>query len=413
MGLRRLISEAFQTLRSNKGRSFLTLIGIVIGISSVITIISVGLGVQAYIDMETSSLGANVVMIRAGNFVGSEDGYSLISRGDLNEICGLPYVIDCTPVVEAIKVAGGAGDRSVNLILYGYSESGIDLAGNELVHGRGYTKEEILDASPVIVTWQPVAERLFPGVSNGAIGEKILIDNVSYEIIGEYAERGFGQAVTAQFSFASVPYTAMQLRHLDADRNHYAEMMAFVDLSAKPIGEAMDEIEALLRRRHQITGSERSDFMITTSTEMLGMIETVTKTFVIFLSGVAGISLLVAGIGIMNIMLVTVTERTREIGLRKAVGGTNFDILTQFLFEAAVLSMVGGLIGIALGLGASFCLEAVFRSLGNGFEMIRAQVDVGMVGLTVLFAGTFGVVFGFAPARRAAKMEPVLALRSE
>ena len=163
MGLRRLISEAFQTLRSNKGRSFLTLIGIVIGISSVITIISVGLGVQAYIDMETSSLGANVVMIRAGNFVGSEDGYSLISRGDLNEICGLPYVIDCTPVVEAIKVAGGAGDRSVSLILYGYSESGIDLAGNELVHGRGYTKEEILDASPVIVTWQPVAERLFPG----------------------------------------------------------------------------------------------------------------------------------------------------------------------------------------------------------------------------------------------------------
>ena len=117
MGLRRLISEAFQTLRSNKGRSFLTLIGIVIGISSVITIISVGLGVQAYIDMETSSLGANVVMIRAGNFVGSEDGYSLISRGDLNEICGLPYVIDCTPVVEAIKVAGGAGDRSVSLIL--------------------------------------------------------------------------------------------------------------------------------------------------------------------------------------------------------------------------------------------------------------------------------------------------------
>lgn len=408
-----LIAEAFQNLRSNKGRSFLTLIGIVIGISSIITIISVGLGVQAYIDMETSSLGSNGVFVRSGNFASPEDGYLPISRGDMNEICELPYVIDCTPSLQTVKVAAGAGDRTIDLLLYGYSEAGIDLAGNELVHGRGYTREEVLDASSVIVIWQPVAERLFPGAANGAIGEKILIDNVSYEIIGEYAERGFGQAVTAQFSFASIPYTTMQLRLSDGDRNHYDALMAFVDLSVKPIDEATEEIDALLRRRHQIIGNRPSDFMITTSDEMLGMIDTVTTTFMIFLSGVAGISLLVAGIGIMNIMLVTVTERTREIGLRKAVGGTNFDILAQFLFEAAVLSVTGGLIGIALGLGMSFGLESVFKSIGSGFEMIRAQVDFGLIGLTVLFTGTFGVVFGFAPARRAAKLEPVLALRSE
>lgn len=413
MRLIHLIYEAFQSIRGNKGRSLLTLIGIVIGISSVITILTVGLGVQRYINEQMSDLGANLIMVMEGNFVNLTAAYEPITRADMNAICGLPYVIDCSPWLLTIKTAMGTADKPVKVTVYGYGARAIELAGNERVHGRPFTEAEVLDASPVILTYQPVADRLFPGVPNGAIGEKIRIDNVSYTVIGEYAEAGFGSTIAEANLYVIVPYTAFQLRMSGEDKNHLGRLMIFADLDQVTIDEAKDGIEKLLRTRHQLSSGDASDFLVTTSDEMLKMVDVVTTSFVIFLSGVAGISLIVAGIGIMNIMLVTVTERRKEIGLRKAVGGRNFDIMMQFLFESGSLSLIGGVIGIALGFAASFSLEILFRLVGGGLEEIQLHANPCVILGTVLFAWTFGVVFGLIPARKAAALEPVLALRSE
>lgn len=413
MRLIHLIYEAVQNIRGNKGRSFLTLVGIVIGISSVITILTVGLAVQDYIDSQMAALGANLVMVMEGNFTNLSAAYQPVTRADMDAICDLPYAIDCSPWLLTVKTAMGKADKPLMVTVYGYGARVMDLAGNERVHGRSFTEAEVRDASPVILTYQPVAERLFPGVPNGAIGEKIRIDNVSYTVIGEYAEAGFGTAIAEANLYVIVPYTAYQLRMSSEDKNHLGRLMIFVDLDQVTIHEAKAGIEEILRSRHQLSSGDDSDFMITTSDEMLKMIDIVTTTFVIFLSGVAGISLIVAGIGIMNIMLVTVTERTKEIGLRKAVGARNADIMTQFLFESGFLSLMGGVIGIALGLAASFALENAFRVMGGGLEEILIHVRISVIMGTVLFAWLFGVVFGVVPARKAAGLEPVAALRSE
>ncbi len=413
MKLSHLLSEAFENVRANKGRSFLTLIGIVIGISSVITILSVGLGVQAYVDDQMSGLGSNAVMISEGNYSIQTRNNQTVSTGDMEEICGLPFVIDCSPSLTEIKIATAENGKTLPLTILGYSAAGIALGGNELIHGRAYTEEEVRNAEPVIVTWSPVAERLFPGEKNGAVGRKIRIDNVTYEIIGEYLEGGFGQSFADQMNYASVPYTAMQLRMSGGNRHHYGMMLAFIDESLLTVEEGMTRIETVLRRRHDIPAGRPADFMITTSKEMIRLVSVVTSTFLIFLSGVAAISLLVAGIGIMNIMLVTVTERTREIGLRKAVGARNRDILVQFLFESAYLSLFGGLIGMTTGLLASFGLTAGLRLIERGFESVRAVVNPGVIAFTVFFAAAFGIVFGLVPARKASRLEPVLALRTE
>lgn len=413
MQLIHLIHEAFQNIRGNQGRSFLTLIGIMIGISSVITILTVGLAVQDYIDAQMSVLGANLVMVMEGNFVSLDAFYKPITHADMKAICELPYAIECSPWLVTIKTATGKADKPIQATVYGYGAKAIDLAGNERVHGRSFTQAEVLDASPVILTYQPVADRLFPGVPNGAIGEKIRIDNVSYTIIGEYAEAGFGSAIAEANLYVIVPYTTFQLRMSGADKQHMGRLMIFVDLDQVTIDEARDGIDRLLRTRHGILRGADADFMVTTSDEMLRMINVVTTTFVIFLSGVAGISLVVAGIGIMNIMLVTVTERTKEIGLRKAVGARYGDIMTQFLFEAGFLSLVGGIIGIAIGLTASFGLGRLFYSIGGGLEEIEVRAKIGVILMTVLFAWLFGIVFGLIPARKAAGLEPVVALRTE
>lgn len=413
MKLNHLLSEAFENVRANKGRSFLTLIGIVIGISSVTTIISVGLGVQEYIDGQMSDLGSNAVMIQEGNYAEKSRNVRPITTNDMEAICELPFVIDCSPNLTAIKPVATETGKTIMLTIMGYSAAGISLGGNELVHGRAYTDEEVRNAEPVIVTWSPVAERLFPGEKNGAIGRKIRIDNVTYEIIGEYLEGGFGQAFADQMNYASVPYTTMQLRMTGGNRHHYGMMMAFIDETRVTVEDGMKQIKAILRRRHDIPAGRPADFMITTSKEMIAMISTVTTSFLIFLSAVAAISLLVAGIGIMNIMLVTVTERTREIGLRKAVGAKNSDISRQFLFEAAYLSLLGGIIGMVSGLTFSFGLAGLASLLGPGFEDIQAVFNPAVIAFTILFTAAFGIVFGLVPARKAARLEPVLALRAE
>lgn len=413
MRLIHLLREAFENVRANKGRSFLTLVGIVIGISSVITILSVGFGVQAYIDGQMSALGSNAVMIAGGNYTIQTRNDKAISNGDLEEICSLPYVIDCSPALTEFKIATADNGKSLLLTVLGYSEAGISMGGDELVRGRAYTDEEVRNAEPVIVIWNPVGERLFPDAADGVIGRKIRIDHVLYEIVGEYYEGGFGQSMADQMNYASAPYTTMQLRMSGSDRHHFDRMLAYVDESQLTVEEAMKRIETVLRRRHDIPAGKPADFMITTSKEMLRLISVVTTTFLIFLSGVAAISLLVAGIGIMNIMLVTVTERTREIGLRKAVGARNRDILTQFLFESAYLSLLGGLFGMTAGLLASFGLTAALRAFASGFESLQVVVKPGVIAFTVFFAAVFGIVFGLVPARKASRLEPVLALRTE
>lgn len=212
---------------------------------------------------------------------------------------------------------------------------------------------------------------------------------------------------------ASVPYTAMTLRLSPDRRINIASMIAFIDPEKTTAAEATTVITALLRERHSLSGTDSDDFTIQQAQEYIESTDRISKSFVIFLGGVAAISLLVGGIGIMNIMLVVVSERTREIGLRKAIGAKKADILTQFLFESAILSLFGGFVGIFFGVLTSEILAVLLRSSGQGFDDFSVVISAPILFGALLFSAMFGLFFGFYPANRAAELQPVTALRSE
>ncbi|MDD3735146.1 MAG: ABC transporter permease [Candidatus Pacebacteria bacterium] len=407
---------AIEGLKVNKGRSALTILGIVIGIAAVIGVMAVGQGAQSLVLQEIQGLGSNLIIITPG---GSEqkEGRPSISMGvlsaknltlddveALSRKMNVPYAQEVMPVVMGSAIVTHEGqEKTANFI---GSTSNLPQVHNRFTQeGRFFSDEEEKGMARVVVIGSKIKEQFF-GEGN-AIGERIKINRRSFEVIGVMEEQGVREMQDID-ELIYVPISTAQKQLLGI--NYVNSIIVSVD-SEEFIDQTISDIETTLRIRHNIPNSSNDDFTITTQKELSETIGIVTAIFTILLSCIAAISLLVGGIGIMNIMLVSVTERTKEIGLRKAVGARKKDILIQFLFESLLLTLIGGILGIIVGCLFSWGTSLVFKEiLGSswGFILPLNAVALG-VGVSVII----GLGFGIYPAQKAAKLNPIEALRYE
>ena len=405
MRLHKLILVALKSIARNKMRSLLTMLGIIIGVASVITMVALGEGSQKDIEGEVASLGTNLLMVRPGSIDtgGVRGGAGSRASLTMKDVARLEKNATQLRWVSAEVRASGqviAGNNNWNTTITGVSPDYLAIRNYEIESGTFFTARDSKTRAKVAVLGKTVADELFP--DSDPIGERLRIRNVPFKVIGVMAEKGQSSTGDDQDDIIFAPDNTVLYR--------LSNGKTIRDISASAISsEAMDaakeELTTLLRSEHRLATDAEDDFIIRDQTEIVEMATRVTGTLTLLLSSIAGVSLLVGGIGIMNIMLVSVTERTREIGIRLAIGARPLDILAQFLIEAAILSLLGGLIGIVSGLSAAW---GVGRLLG-----VSAVVNPAVVMTTVIFTGAVGVFFGFYPARKAANLNPIDALRYE
>ncbi len=399
--------EALESLASNKLRSGLTVLGIVIGVGAVIAMLAIGRGAQDTITGSISSIGTNLLFVMQG---GSEEvrNPEPLTLGDaeaIGDAFQAPSVIGVAPILQGgVEVTfGGEGTVTQGL---GVTPAYEAVRNVTLAEGEFIREEHMLGRSAVAILGPDTAETLF-GRTEGIIGETVRIEGQPFRVIGVTEAKG-GSGFTNEDDRVLVPLTTAQTRLLRRGRDEIDMIMAQA-ASAEAVGRAQEEISALLQARHSTPiGSE--DFTVFTQQNFIATAQSITGVLTIFLGGIAAISLLVGGIGIMNIMLVSVTERTREIGLRKALGARKRDILVQFLAESSLLSLMGGLIGIALGWGLSSVVGVIARASDAD---LNPAVNLDAVLLATLFSAAVGLFFGLYPAKRASDLEPVEALRYE
>jgi putative ABC transport system permease protein len=407
------IKMAALGLTLHKSRSALTILGIVIGITSIILVMSLGQSAQQLIIGEIQGLGsANVYVIPGREPSGFDGGLSTILTDsikqrdidDLSKKNNVPDAITVNPVVFW-PVAVNYNSEVYNSTLIGSTEGIADFFDVKLAKGSMYTYDDIVQRSDVAVIGTKVAEKLF-GLSD-PIGEKIKIKSKSLRVIGVFAPKG--QSPFVNFDEAVIaPYTTAQQYILGIKHFQRVTIQAS---SPDTINNVISDVKAVLRANHNITDPEKDDFFIQTQDDLVKTIGTITTVLTVLLTSVAAISLIVGGVGIMNIMFVSVTERTREIGLRKAVGATDKDILLQFLAEAVMLTFSGGVVGIILGTLLNVTAVAIVnRALGINFPFIFSYMGA-FLGVTV--SSLIGLTFGIFPARSAAKKSPIEALRYE
>lgn len=402
----RILKMALRALTHNKSRSFLTMLGVIIGVAAVMMMLSVGAGTQAAVTGRISSLGTNLLMIQPGNV--RAGGVALSSQAqsltmeDLEAIRSIEGVKSVAPSLSG-RVQAIVGSHNTNTSVVGTTPEYQALMNIKLSQGIFFAQPEVDQWDKVAVLGATVAQTLFP--EGNPVGQTVqLVVNRTkavFRVIGVMASKG-GTGFANQDDQIIVPITTAQkilfgrstLGQINVEVNSVEQM---TDVSSK--------ITQILRIRHNIAEGKSDDFSILNQQDLLETMSSVAASFTTLLAGIASISLLVGGIGIMNIMLVSVTERTREIGLRKAIGALQRDIIIQFLLEAVILSTFGGILGIILGFGGSFLIN----SWGNTTTVITA----GSVLLGFLFSVAVGVFFGFYPAQKAARLEPIEALRYE
>ncbi|MDT8436036.1 MAG: ABC transporter permease [Gemmatimonadota bacterium] len=397
-----VIRVALQAIFANKMRSLLTMLGIVIGVAAVITMVALGTGAQRAVQEQIEALGTNVLSVRPGQawFHGARGGDAKMEVKD-----ALAVERDA-PVIEAVapEMQSNAQVKFVrsnaNLRVTGTTPEFQQVNNYRVALGRFFDARENEGRRRVAVLGGAVPAVLGT-TAEEIVGQKVYIRNVLFDVVGVLEEKG-GSGWFNQDERVFVPVNTAQFRLFGTER--IGSFSALVRSGASP-SLAMAQIEEVLRREHRLRLGEENDFWIQDRAELLGTQQETTQTFTYLLAGIALVSLLVGGIGIMNIMLVSVTERTREIGIRMALGATRSAVLGQFLLEALVLTLVGGLIGIALGWGASFTLA----QLANW----NTEVSLRAVGLAVAFSAVVGLFFGLWPARRAAALDPIEALRFE
>jgi putative ABC transport system permease protein len=405
MKWRKLMSVALKSIARNKMRSLLTMLGIIIGVASVITLVSLGEGSQKDIEDDVASLGTNLIMVRPAStqLGGVRGGAGSQSSLTIDDVIRLEKDASLLRWVSAEIRENGqvvAGNNNWNTSITGVAPEYLSIRNYQISSGSFFTDLECKTKAKVAVLGKTVADELFP--DQDPIGERLRIRNVPFKVIGVLAEKGQSAMGNDQDDIILAPDTTVLFRLSNGKTIHDISASA---VSAEQMDAAKTELTTLLRSEHRLASSAEDDFLIRDQTEIIEIASTVTSTLTLLLSSIAGVSLLVGGIGIMNIMLVSVTERTREIGIRLAIGARPFDILAQFLVEAAILSLLGGLIGILSGLSAAWGVGSL---LG-----ISAVVDPTVVLMAVLFTGAVGVFFGFYPARKAANLNPIDALRYE
>jgi putative ABC transport system permease protein len=396
---------AFKALARNKMRTALTMLGMIIGVAAVITMVALGTGAQSSIESQIQAAGTNMIMVSAGNF---QQGGVRMGQGNASSLTPEDALaIQDVPGVQYI--APGVNTRGQ--VVAGNMNWGTQIQGTDVdlplirswpaTQGAFFSPVDVVTASKVAVLGSVVHEQLF-GAEVNPVGEIIRINNQPFTVVGVMASKGQSGMGQDQDDVVYVPYTTVmkKLRGIT-----YVQNITVSAVSAADTAPTAERISNLLRGRHQIVEAGSEDFMVRTMEEMASVRVQATETMTALLASIAGVSLLVGGIGIMNIMLVSVTERTREIGLRLAIGARGRDVLMQFLVEAVVLSLFGGSIGIALGLG---------MSRGVTYWMSwPTKVSVESVAVAFVFAAVTGVFFGFYPARKAAALDPIDALRFE
>ncbi|MDY0190825.1 MAG: ABC transporter permease [Desulfuromonas sp.] len=401
----KLILVALKSIARNKMRSLLTMLGIIIGVASVITMVALGEGSQADIEGQVASLGTNLLMVRPGSVDSGGVSGGAGSRPSLtmDDVARLEkYATQLRWVSAEVRASGQviAGSNNWSTTIKGVSPNYLSIRNYEMDSGSFFTARDSKTRAKVAVLGKTVADELFP--DQDPVGARLRIRNVPFKVIGVMAEKGQSAMGNDQDDIIFAPDNTVLYRLSNGKTIHDISASA---ISSESMDAAKDELTALLRSEHRLAAAAEDDFVIRDQTEIVAIATSVTGTMTLLLSSIAGVSLLVGGIGIMNIMLVSVTERTREIGLRLAVGARPLDVLAQFLIEAAILSLLGGLIGILSGLSAAW---GVGKLLG-----VSAVVNPTVVMTTVLFTGAVGVFFGFYPARKAANLNPIDALRYE
>ena len=399
--------EALDSLSSNKLRSALTVLGIVIGVGAVIGIMAVGTGAQNAITGQISGIGTNLMFVfRGGNEdVRNPKPLTLQDAEAIADPFAAPSIDGVAPVLQDTLELSYAGE-STFAQSFGVTSSHNRVVNLALSEGEFISESNILGRAAVAVIGPDTAETLL-GRKEGVVGETIRIEGQPFRVIGVMASRG-GSGFGNQDNQVMVPLTTAQTRLFSRGRDRVDMIMVKAN-SPEAVPVANEEIASILRARHR-TPIGADDFTVLTQEDFLTTAGTITGVLTLFLGGIAGISLLVGGIGIMNIMLVSVTERTREIGLRKAVGARKRDILLQFLTESSLLSLTGGLIGIGLGWALSSIVGAI--AAASNTDLVPA-VTLNAVLLATLFSAAVGLFFGLYPAKRAADLEPVEALRYE
>jgi len=405
MKLSTFIVVAFKSTLRNKMRGLLTILGIIIGVASVVSLMSLGKGSQVDIEKEVASLGTNLIMIRPGStdrggVRGGSGSKPSLKAKDLEclrkDATALQYVSPQVRENDQI-IAGG---QNWNTSIFGVTPEYKDIKSYKVPSGRFITAKDVKGRKKVALVGKTIVDELFNG--NDPVGSSIRIRNVPFKIIGVLGEKGTDSRGEDQDDVVLAPSTTVMYRLGDGETIHDIVASAVSNVKM-PL--AKSQIETLLRKSHRLSDSQDSDFHVLDQTEIKERATSITGTITLLLSAIAGVSLLVGGIGIMNIMLVTVTERTREIGLRLAVGAHPGDVLLQFLIESTILSVIGGIIGILTGLGIAYALGSATGS--------SVVVDPQIILLAFAFSGGVGIFFGFYPARKAANLNPIEALRHE
>jgi putative ABC transport system permease protein len=396
---------AFRALRRNKLRSVLTALGIIIGVAAVIAMVGIGNGAKAQVEAQIASLGQNIIIVSSGSTTASGirtgwGGAGTLKLEDADairrEVTGVTNVSE--EVISTTQVA--SGNQNWFTRIFGESAEYFDLKQWPLEEGAPFTPQDVRSANKVCVIGRTTATEIFG--NDSPIGQILRIKNVPFVITGILTSRGFTTQGIDQDDIVVMPFTSAMKRVLGGTTLRNINVQVG---DAKQMTPAQQEIIALLRQRHNIRPGHDDDFTVRTQQEIAEAATATTAVMTILLGSIAGVSLIVGGIGIMNIMLVSVTERTREIGTRLAVGAHGSDILMQFLIEAVSLSSVGGIIGIVFGIGASKLLSV--------YAQWPTLISISSIVVAFLFSAAVGIFFGFYPARKAAALDPIEALRYE
>lgn len=406
MNFANLFRIALKALGNNKFRGFLTMLGIIIGVGSVITMLAIGQGSKKSIQAEISEMGSNMIMIhpgedmRGGVRLSADDMQTLKVKDfeDIRKECG--HVSLVSPSVNSTgQAVYGANNTPTSV--YGVNEEFLDIRGYKVQDGDIFSEQDIKTAAKVCLVGKTVIDQLFTNGEN-PVGKVIRFGSIPFRIVGVLESKGYNSMGMDQDNLIITPYTTVMKRILAVT---YLQEIVCSALSEEYTDEAISEITDVLRRNHKLKESDDDDFNIRSQQELSSMMTSTSDMMSTLLAAVAGISLLVGGIGIMNIMYVSVTERTKEIGLRMSIGAKGRDILAQFLIEATLISITGGLLGVILGVAASYIVKAVLS--------YPILIQPWSIIISFLVCTIIGIFFGWYPARKASNLDPIEAIRYE
>jgi putative ABC transport system permease protein len=404
----KFLTDAVESLSANKLRTALTMLGIVIGVAAVISMLAVGQGASSSITSNIESMGTNLLYVMADNSVTNPQPLTLADAEAIMASGGAPSVLAVSPTVSRSLDVTYAGTSTSTTIL-GVTPNYSTVRNQTVALGRFITQTDIDNHATVAVIGSDVVTELFKS-SVGVLGQKIRIGSNLYQIVGILASKG-GTTFGSADNQVIVPITTAQVRIITRSNSHdEVSQISVAVVDTEHVASAITEVTSILHSRHEIRTGADNDFNVMSQEAFTAAATQITGVLTIFLGGIAAISLLVGGIGIMNIMLVSVIERTKEIGLRKAVGARDSDIMLQFMMESLIIGLVGGLLGVLVGWGISSLISGV---AAFGSTSLNAKISLSSVLLAVGFSVAVGLVFGIYPANRASKLEPVEALRTE